>query len=137
MSPSLCRYSRTHLETYRYYGSHNRLRRNIRFNCTNALYSLTWPKDGLVFLIRLSFYLSSSIFLVIIFKAFCLSIIIICPQPKHLSLKSTPTLVISHNLLPQGCVFFHFYKCIVFILCNFFINVFPSCFIHHHRPITP
>jgi len=61
----------------------------------------------LVFLFMFYFiiYLSSSIFLVIIFKAFCLSTITTCPQPKHLSLKSTPTLVISHNLLPQGCCF--------------------------------
>ena len=44
----------------------------------------------------------------IIFSAFCLSTIIVCPHPQHLNLKSTPTLVISHSLLPHGCCFFIF-----------------------------
>lgn len=52
--------------------------------------------------------LSSVIFFTIIFNAFCLSTIIVCPQPKHFNLKSTPTLVISHSLLPHGCCFFVF-----------------------------
>ena len=44
--------------------------------------------------------------LVITFKAFSLGSIITCPHPWHFNLKSTPILVISHNLLPQGCTFF-------------------------------
>ena len=40
--------------------------------------------------------------LTIIFKAFSLGSNITCPHPSHFNLKSIPTLVISHILLPQG-----------------------------------
>jgi len=42
------------------------------------------------------------------FSACFLGIMIICPHPQHLSLKSMPTLRTSHSGLPQGWGFFIF-----------------------------
>ena len=43
----------------------------------------------------------------IFFSIWLLGVIIWCPQPTHLSLKSAPIRSTSHSKLPQGCAFFN------------------------------